>query len=133
MQRMGFVLAAGAALFAGVVSADVSLPNIFNHNMVLQRGQPVPVWGWAAPGEQVTVSFAGQTQKTEAGKDGAWRVTLRALQASSIRDLHRFRCKHGHLQQRGRGRSLVLFRQSNMEWRMANVDNAEQERCREFR
>ena len=83
MQRMGLVLAAGAALFAGVVSADVSLPNIFNHNMVLQRGQPVPVWGWAAPGEQVTVSFAGQTQKTEAGKDGAWRVTLRALQASS--------------------------------------------------
>ena len=83
MQRMGFVLAAGAALFAGVVSADVSLPNIFNHNMVLQRGQPVPVWGWAAPGEQVTVSFAGQTKKTEAGKDGAWRVTLGALQASS--------------------------------------------------
>ena len=58
MQRMGFVLAAGAALFAGMVSADVSLPNIFNHNMVLQRGQPVPVWGWAAPDEPVTAELA---------------------------------------------------------------------------
>ena len=29
--------------------------------MVLQRDKPAAVWGWAAPGEKVTVSFAGQT------------------------------------------------------------------------
>ena len=83
MQRMGYVLVAGAALVAGAVSADVSLPNVFNHNMVLQRGQPVPVWGWAAPGEPVTVSFAGQSKKTVADKGGAWRLALEALQASA--------------------------------------------------
>ncbi|MDD4443134.1 MAG: sialate O-acetylesterase, partial [Kiritimatiellae bacterium] len=76
---MGYVLVAGAALVAGAVSADVSLPNVFNHNMVLQRGQPVPVWGWAAPGEPVTVSFAGQSKKTVADKVGAWRLALEAL------------------------------------------------------
>jgi sialate O-acetylesterase len=130
MQRMGFVLAAGAALAAGVVSADVSLPNVFNHNMVLQRGQPVPVWGWAAPDEPVTVSFAGQSKKTVAGKDGAWRLVLGALQASV--DPATFTVS---------GANTVTFTnvvvgevwfcsgQSNMEWRMANVDNAEQERA----
>ncbi|HQL51874.1 MAG TPA: sialate O-acetylesterase, partial [Kiritimatiellia bacterium] len=123
MQRTGFVLAASAALVAGAVSADVSLPNVFNHNMVLQRGQPVPVWGWAAPGEQVTVSFAGQSKKTVAGQDGAWRLALEALQASA--DPATFTVS---------GANTVTFTnvvvgevwfcsgQSNMEWRMANVD-----------
>ena len=38
--------------------------------MVLQRGLPVPVWGWADAGEKVSVSFAGQTKTANAGDDG---------------------------------------------------------------
>ena len=45
-------------LFWGVVSvfsvavaqADVRLPRILAEHMVLQREQPIPIWGWAAPG-----------------------------------------------------------------------------------
>ncbi len=59
----------------------VSLPRIFGDNMVLQRGQPVPVWGKGAPGEEVAVSFAGQTAKTRVGDDGKWRVDLAPLEA----------------------------------------------------
>jgi sialate O-acetylesterase len=57
--------------------ADVSLPRIFSANMVLQRNQSIPVWGWASPGEKITVSFNKQTVKTKAGKDGKWKVALK--------------------------------------------------------
>ncbi len=56
--------------------ADVKLPAIFSDHMVLQRDAEVPVWGWAAPGEKVTVSIAGQTANATAGKDGKWQVDL---------------------------------------------------------
>ena len=56
------------------VFADVKPARIFNENMVLQRDAEVPVWGWADPGEQVEVSFAGQTRSTTADADGAWEV-----------------------------------------------------------
>ena len=69
-----------AALGAG---AAVRLPRVFGHNMVLQRGQRVPVWGKASPGEGVTVAFAGQTVGATAGADGSWRVDLAPLKASA--------------------------------------------------
>lgn len=50
--------------------------------MVLQREKPVPVWGWGTPGEQVTVSFAGQQQTTKADTAGYWKVTLSPLKSS---------------------------------------------------
>ncbi len=64
------------------LNADVKVPAIFGDNMVLQLGRPVPVWGTAAPGEQVTVTFAGQTKTATAGADGKWRVNLDPLKVS---------------------------------------------------
>jgi sialate O-acetylesterase len=55
---------------------------IFGNNMVLQQQQSVPVWGWAAPGETVTVTFSGQSKSTRAGSDGKWLVNLGKLKAS---------------------------------------------------
>ena len=65
------------------VSAEVTVPSIFGSGMVLQREQVNPVWGWAAPGEKVTVSFADQKHSATAGKDGAWRVELQPLKANA--------------------------------------------------
>lgn len=64
---------------SGTASANVRLPSIFSDHAVLQQGVAVPVWGWADPGEEVTVSAAGQTRAVQAGADGAWRVALDAL------------------------------------------------------
>jgi len=61
--------------------ADVTLPALFSDNMVLQRGIAAPVWGKAAPGEQVTVSIAGQQATATAGADGRWLARLAPLQA----------------------------------------------------
>ena len=62
-----------------VAAAAVKLPAVIGDNMVLQRGQPVPIWGWADKGEEVTVTVAGQTLTTKAGDDGRWKVVLAKL------------------------------------------------------
>ena len=63
--------------------AELTLPTVFSDHMVLQRGQPVPVWGKADPGTVVTVEFAGQTKTTSAGEDGKWRADLDPMPASA--------------------------------------------------
>jgi sialate O-acetylesterase len=61
--------------------AEVKLPNVLSDHMVLQREIAVPIWGTAAPDEQVTVKFREQTKTATAGKDGKWSVKLDALTA----------------------------------------------------
>ena len=78
-RRYLFVL----PLLAAFLRADVSLPCVLGDNMVLQRDQPVPVWGHAAPGEEIAVRFAGQEKHAQADAAGRWRVTLDALAASA--------------------------------------------------
>jgi sialate O-acetylesterase len=61
--------------------ADVKPAPLFSDHMVLQSGMPVPVWGTASPGEQVTVTFNGQRQSATAGADSRWMVRLSGLQS----------------------------------------------------
>jgi len=51
---------------AAANSSALRLAAIFGDNMVLQRQQTIPVWGWTAPNANVTVKFAGQTKSTRA-------------------------------------------------------------------
>lgn len=80
-----------AVLLAGVpglLHADVKLPAVFTPHLVLQRDKPINVWGWAAPGEEVTVKFAEASAKATADQKGKWKVTLPAQTASATpRDL----------------------------------------------
>lgn len=62
-------------------SAEVRLPKIFTSHMVLQREMPVTIWGWAAPGEAVTVQILQDKQATKANDKGEWKVTLAPLKA----------------------------------------------------
>jgi sialate O-acetylesterase len=73
------VLSLTCFVTASSARADVRLPHVFGSHMVLQREMPVPVWGWADAGEDVTVGFRDQTKSTKAGDDGKWQVTLDAL------------------------------------------------------
>ena len=75
----------GLTVLAGALSleAAVKLGSPFADGMVLQREKPVAVWGTADAGEEVTVSFAGQSAKAKAGADGKWLVRLAPLAASA--------------------------------------------------
>ena len=63
MKKSVLLLASLTAALGGSVLANVTQPSIFGNNMVLQRDVKVPVWGWADQGEEVTVTFNGQTKK----------------------------------------------------------------------
>lgn len=79
MNKSGvFWLAAFSLIigFAFPLSAKVRVAAIFTDRMVLQAKQSVPVWGKAAPGEEVRVSFAGTVRQTTADPTGSWRVDL---------------------------------------------------------
>ena len=64
-----------------LILAVVKLACPFTDGAVLQQGMKVPVWGTAAAGEQVTVTFAGQAKTATAGADGKWRVDLDPMTA----------------------------------------------------
>jgi sialate O-acetylesterase len=72
----------GLAVAAPHACADVVLPKSFSDHMVLQRSQPLSIWGWADSGEKITVSFGGQKVAGKAAKDGTWSVELRPLKAN---------------------------------------------------
>ncbi|MEW6073492.1 MAG: sialate O-acetylesterase [Planctomycetota bacterium] len=59
--------------------ADVRLPSLFSDGMVLQRDSLAPIWGWAAPGERVSLRAGWNERLTiqaEAGADGAWSTAV---------------------------------------------------------
>jgi len=45
------------------------LPKIFTNNMMLQRDQPVRVWGWADAGESVSAALDGKSAATKADEN----------------------------------------------------------------
>jgi sialate O-acetylesterase len=67
---------------APAIAEGLSVHNLFQSNMVLQREKPITIWGWALAGEEVSVSFAGKIQTTKAGTDRSWKVIFPAMPAS---------------------------------------------------
>src|SRR5262245_36031475 len=81
-------LTLAAMLFSALqVSAQIKLARIFSDHMVLQRSKPVQIWGWAKTGEKISVSLAGNTKNTKAGKNGEWLVTLPPMMAGGPHEL----------------------------------------------
>jgi sialate O-acetylesterase len=60
-------------------SAQVKPSNLFSDHMVLQSGASVPIWGTAAPGEKITITFLKQTRTATADAAGKWTVRLAGL------------------------------------------------------
>jgi sialate O-acetylesterase len=85
MNSKKFSILLGLALtFTSGVFAEVILPKVIGHNMVLQRYKSVPIWGTASKGEKVTVTFGGQHKETVADDSGKWVVNLNPMQASEL-------------------------------------------------
>ncbi|MBC8870368.1 MAG: sialate O-acetylesterase [Planctomycetes bacterium] len=62
---------------ASTTSADVRLPAIVDDNMILQQEMGAPIWGWADPGEMVTVAGSwGRRVSVTADDKGKWKVCL---------------------------------------------------------
>ena len=108
--------------------AEVKLNQIFSDHMVVQRDQPVRVFGSAQPGEPVAVSFAGQSAQTETGADGRWRVDLPAV--SEPGGSHELTVKGKNtitLKNVTVGEVWICSGQSNMEWSMTRILDSKEE------
>jgi sialate O-acetylesterase len=103
------------------------LPHLFSDHMVLQRDSEVRVWGWADPGEKISVSLAGQTKESSADGGGHWKVVLPAMPAG------------GPFVLRVRGKKTLVYRdvmfgevwvasgQSNMTFALSGATGAAEE------
>ncbi|MEO0413891.1 MAG: sialate O-acetylesterase [Verrucomicrobiota bacterium] len=65
------------------LQAEIKLPSIIGDNMVLQRDQENPIWGWCDKGQAVTVEIAGQKLSATAGDDGRWEAKVAPLKVNA--------------------------------------------------
>jgi sialate O-acetylesterase len=124
---LAFLLSNVAVLAGARVSrADVKLPAVFSDHMVLQQGTKVPVWGWADPGENVTVSIAGQMQTATSDDKGQWRVTLEPLSVGEPLTLV-VESPHNRLEVKDVlvGEVWICSGQSNMEFKVKDCWNGD--------
>ncbi|HRI80763.1 MAG TPA: sialate O-acetylesterase, partial [Cyclobacteriaceae bacterium] len=73
-------------LLVGFIAAfslqgQIRLPKLVSDGMVLQREAATNIWGWAAPGEKVTISFLGASYLATADDKGKWKISLPQLKA----------------------------------------------------
>ena len=85
MKNIAYLFSA-AALLLGAAGADakVALPQVLSDGMVVQRGEPVRLWGTADPGESVTAKSNAKKAKAvtvTADSAGRWTLELPALKA----------------------------------------------------
>ena len=114
-------------LVAESISAQVKMSPLFGSNMVLQQGIEIPVWGWASPGEKVTITLDKVIVSVKTNKEGKWQVKLPAMNYG------------GPYKLTVKGKNLISFEnvmigevwicsgQSNMEFQLMNANNAEAE------
>lgn len=142
MIRMRWTLAATALALtlAPAARADVKLPSVLASHMVVQRDRPLPIWGTAEPGEEVSVTLDDKTEKTKADDKGNWKVSFPALKADGKTHKISVAGKNKiELDDILVGEVWVGSGQSNMEWSVqasadpkATIDAADHPKIRLF-
>ena len=106
------------AMLPLAVHADVTLAPLFTDHAVLQQDITVPIWGHAAPGEKVTVTFRNQTAQTTADGTGRWTVRLDSLSPGAPAPLVVSGSNTIRIEDVVVGEVWVCSGQSNMEFRV---------------
>ena len=71
-----------ATLFClSTADAKITMPQLFQSGMVMQRGKAIPVWGKADAGETITIRFNKKEYTTTADANGRWRIDLPKMKA----------------------------------------------------
>jgi len=111
------------ALLVGASAAQAVPAAVFSDHMVLQRDQPIAVWGTAAPNESVTVLLDGSEAKATASADGDWLVHLPPHAAGGPFDLAVRASNDVTIRDVLVGEVWVCSGQSNMSWQMRQHDD----------
>ena len=121
-------LLAGLTLFTTLPThAAVRLPHVIGSDMVLQRDVPMPIWGWAEPGENVTCELGQAKATATANAQGEWMVKLPAMPAGGPFEMEVRGQNTLKLTGILVGEVWVCSGQSNMEMGVAMSKDAKQE------
>lgn len=107
--------------FTSIVRADVRLPTIIGDNMVLQQGTKVRIWGNAAAGEHVSVTFDKKSSQTITDAQGRWQVLIGPLKSGGPFELTVKGSNVLTIKNVLVGEVWVCSGQSNMEWPLVNT------------
>jgi sialate O-acetylesterase len=107
--------------------ADVSLPVLFSDGMLLQRDLPIHVWGHSGPAERVSATFRGETRSAVADDLGRWQLYLPPVAAGGPYDLTVSGSNQIVIHNVLMGDVWVASGQSNMEFKMRQLDNPQPE------
>jgi sialate O-acetylesterase len=122
-----FLSALLTLFIAAPLQADIRLPQLISDHLVLQRDQPLPLWGYAAAGESVTVRLNGAIVNNGAviaDQHGRWQLTLPPQQAGGPHLLEFQGQNQLKVQDVYFGDVFVASGQSNMELTMARLEEA---------
>jgi len=110
------------------VSAQLTTAKLFGNHMVLQRNQPLTIWGSDIKSSKVTVDFNGQEVTTRTDEYGDWKVILRPMEAGGPYEM---KISSGKQQlvynDIMMGEVWVCSGQSNMEFQLKNANGFKQE------
>ncbi len=111
----------------GQAQAEIKLPAIIGDHMVLQQGQKNPLWGWADPGEKITVSVDGQSHTAMADAKGKWTITLDPLKVGGPYEITIEGKETITLKDVLVGEVWICSGQSNMAWTVSSSNDADLE------
>jgi len=115
------------ALLGPTLQAEIRFPSVIGDNMVLQRGEPVPVWGWDTAGTKVSVTIGETTVTATAGADGRWTAYLPTMKAGGPHEITVKGTSEASIKNVLVGEVWFCSGQSNMEWRVKQSNNPDKE------
>ena len=118
----------GASAAAVPVKTGLRLPTLFGDHMILQQKMTNTIWGWANPGEKVTVEASwGASASTQADAAGRWKVLLDTPSYGTGFSLKVIGSKTIEIKDVAIGEVWLCAGQSNMGWSTGNSYEAEME------
>lgn len=114
----------------GVGKSNISIPEIFSDNMVLQQKSDVIIWGWAKTGEKVVIrgDWMDSDSTTMGDVQGTWKLKLKTPGAGGPYDISIKGQNEIILKNVMIGEVWLCSGQSNMEMSAQwGIDNGEEE------
>lgn len=126
IKRIGMIMLLLVAMLPA--SAQLRLPAVMSDHMVIQRDEKIRFWGWADKGAKVSVAVAGHSASAKTGRDGRWSVELPSLPAGGPHVVT-VKSKKETITLRDVlvGEVWVCSGQSNMEFMLRSINNADEE------
>jgi sialate O-acetylesterase len=128
-NRIPMILLMLTSIFQAA-TGNISLPEIFSDNMVLQQKSDVIFWGWAKTGEKIVLKadWMDAEINTIVNNQGKWRLTVKTPAAGGPYNIYLKGYNELTLKNVLIGEVWLCSGQSNMEWSAAmGINNAEEE------